>query len=94
MKNIVQRLNRLEAHRRPTADGPWNWPAKAAEVRRRAFAALSAEERAWLPNVYDNGDRGAREGEVWDRFVSAFNRAVEEVPAPHLMCTADLFGQW
>jgi hypothetical protein len=92
MKHIIRRLNRLEAAIRTASDGPWDWRAKADEVKRRAFAALSAEESAWLTDLYERGH--AREGEIWDRFVNAFNRAVEEVPAPYLMCTADLFGEW
>lgn len=95
MTELHRRLRRLEAARTAAeADGPWNWPAKAAEVKRRAFAALTAEESAWLKDAYEKYDRNAREGEIWDRFVSAFNRAVAEVPAPYVMSIADLFGSW
>lgn len=100
MKDIIRRLNRLETATRPKADGPWNWPAKADEVKRRAFAALSAEESAWLKEWYEKNDWNTRQAstgaprEIWDRFVGAFNRAVEEVPAPYVMCVADLFGAW
>ncbi len=100
MKALIRRLNKLEATMKPAADGPWNWPAKYEEVRRRAFAAISAEETVWLKDFYRKYDWNARETstdarrEIWDRFVSTFNRAVEEVPAPYVMCVADLFGEW
>lgn len=59
---------------------------------------MSPEETAWLNDLYATGDRTGREvsiaarREIWERFVNAFNRAVEEVPALYVMCMADLFG--
>jgi hypothetical protein len=70
------------------------------EIRRRSLAPMSPEEKVWLEHLSSTRDESARRAAIganrerWSRFLEAFRRAVEEVPAPYPMCPADLFGQW
>jgi hypothetical protein len=99
-KEIIRRLNKLEAQRHGGGDGLSHWTAKYWEVRRRAFAPMSPAESVWLNDLYAVHEAAARQASIeahrerWDRFENAFNSAVKEVPAPHVMCIADLFGEW
>jgi len=99
MKQIIRRISRLEARRRSVAEGIESWPAREAEVRRRAFAPMSVEEIAWLNEIWTMPRDNARAAcvqarrECWDRFELAFNNAVVEVPAPYAMCIEELFGE-
>lgn len=99
MKTLLRRLEKLEASPAFVIEGPWLWPARADEVRKRTMEAMSEQELALLAESFD-GPHRVRSDEfsvmhpaVWARYNEAFDRAVREVPAPFVMCTADLWGQ-
>ena len=100
MKNIFRRLKRLEAATARLFNGPWHWPARAAEVKTRTMEALSAEERALVTESFGGQQtvgldafRAMHPG-VWIRYNEAFDRATREVPAPYVMSICDLWGCW
>ena len=100
MKNLLGRIEKLEAATAVLLEGPWLWPAKEAAVRKRTMEAMSPKEQALLTESFGSPDL-ARRNEfiamhpgVWVRYNDAFERATREVPAPYPMCIADLWGQW
>jgi hypothetical protein len=79
----------------PPVDGPWTWAEKAAEVLRCARKKMSPEDQVILDELFARENAGrwnemiATNRAVWDRYRTAFDLAVREVPAPYPMTVFD-----
>lgn len=78
MKSLLRRLKKLEAETAALINGPWLWPARAADVRKRTMDAMSPEEQALLTeslggrNPVGLSEFKAMHPEVWTRYNNAF----------------------
>jgi hypothetical protein len=97
MRNLLRRLEKLEAATPSMLDGPWLWPAKAAEVEQCAMRLMLPEDRILIKELLEIDPSQQNEfiethRGVWDRWNEAFGRATREVPAPYTMSAHDLLG--
>jgi hypothetical protein len=100
MNTLLRRLKKLEATTTRVLDGPWLWPARAEAVRRRTMEAMSPQEQTLLteslgrPGFTLYQEFAAAHPDLWTRYQAAFDQAARGVPAPYVMCIADLWGCW
>jgi len=99
-QKLFKRLEKLETATARLLDGPWTWPAKEAELKRRTLELMAPEDRAFLIESLE-GKNGISISKfevmypkVWAKYDEAFERAAREVPAPFPMISAELWGQW
>ena len=97
MKCLFRRLAKLESAGAVLRDGPWTGRAKEAEVERCAIEAMPPEDQVVLRDLFDSPDSGglhsfvAAHPGVGERYVAAFKRATQEVPAPFVVT---VFDRW
>ena len=103
MNRLSERLRKLEAvaAQKATHEDVASWPTRADAVKRYAIGRLSPADQAYLRELDSPSGNQALDEEFvnqnspfWTRLTEAFDWAVQEVPAPYVMCVSDLFGQW